>query len=131
MSITQGLASPGHKLYAAWKGETGDDRLFYSAFDGATWTASQTLPGNSGVGPSLAALNGQTHAAWKGEGGDSDQRLFHAVFDGLSWGPQAQIQNFGSSVGPSLGALGDSVYAAWKGVEGDDHVYWARLHKGA
>ena len=37
MSILQGLCSYGGRLYATWKGETGDDRLFCSAFDGNTW----------------------------------------------------------------------------------------------
>jgi hypothetical protein len=130
MSITQGLCTLGNKLYAAWKGEVGDDRLFYAAFSGTSWeTESAHIPGNSGVGPSIAATNESTlYAAWKGEHGDTDQRLFYAVFNGNSWAPQAQIPNVGSSVGPSLGVLNGVLYAAWKGEEGDNQIYWSWLH---
>jgi len=129
MSITQGLCELGNVLYAAWKGEVGDDRLFYASFNGASWTSESVhIPGNSGVGPSLAAVSNSTmYAAWKGEHGDSDQRIFYSVFENGSWQPQVQIQNVATSVGPSLAALNGVIYAAWKGEEGDDKLYWSNL----
>jgi hypothetical protein len=129
MSVTQGLSGLGGHLYAAWKGEVGDDRLFYAAYNGTQWTSETVhIPGNSGVGPSLAANGPSTmYAAWKGEHGDSDQRLFYAKFDGSAWLPQAQIPGVGSSVGPSLGVLNGVLYAAWKGEEGDNQLYWSYL----
>jgi hypothetical protein len=130
MSMTQGLFALGSNLYAAWKGEVGDDRLFYAAYDGSNWKSeSLHIPGNSSVGPSLAATGPSTlYAAWKGENGDSDQRLFYAVFDGSAWQPQIQIQGVASSVGPALGVLNGVLYAAWKGEEGDNQIYWSYLN---
>jgi hypothetical protein len=128
MSITQGLSDFSTSLYAAWTGEVNDDRLFFAAFNGTKWDNQATIPGNSSVGPSLAALNGTLHAAWKGEHGDSDQRLFHASFNGSSWSAQAQIAGAGgSSVGPALGVLDGVLYAVWKGEEGDDRLFWSAL----
>ena len=130
MSITQGLCLLGSNLYAAWKGEVGDNRLFYAEFGGTSWqTETAHIPGNSGVGPSLAATSNSTmYAAWKGEHGDSDQRIFYAMFSGGSWAPQIMIPNVYSSVGPSLGVLNGVLYGAWKGKEGDDQVYWSWLN---
>jgi len=126
--ITQGLFAFGDNLYAAWKGEVGDDRLFYAVFNGTSWQGESVhIPGNSGVGPSITAPGQSTlYAAWKGEHGDSDQRLFFSAFNG-AWQPQAQIPGVASSVGPSLGVLNGVLYAAWKGEEGDNQIYWSWL----
>jgi len=43
MSVLQGLCSFNEKLYAAWKGEVGDDRLFFSCFNGPSGTHSRPL----------------------------------------------------------------------------------------
>jgi hypothetical protein len=69
MSIYQGLCGSGSGVCAAWKGEVGDDRLFFGTFDGTKWDLpGNTIPGNSSVGPALAAMaNGLIYAAWKGE----------------------------------------------------------------
>lgn len=127
MSMTQGLCAFGSNLYAAWKGEVGDDRLFYAAYDGSNWKPENLhIPGNSSVGPSLASPNPSTvFAAWKGENGNSDQRLFYAIFNGSEWLPQVQMVGEYSSVGPALGEFFGVLYAAWKGAEGDNQIYWS------
>jgi hypothetical protein len=38
MSVYQGLSNYNGQLYAAWKGVAGDDRLFYSQYNGTQWT---------------------------------------------------------------------------------------------
>jgi hypothetical protein len=128
MSIAQGLFQFGGKLYAAWKGEIGDFRLFYSPFNGTSWESEAVhIPGNSSVGPSLASPDNVTlYAIWKGENGDSDQRIFYSTFNGRAWNPQVQIQGVASSMGPSLGVLNGVLYAAWKGEEGDNQIYWSQ-----
>ena len=127
MSMTQGLFAFGSDLYAAWKGEVGDERLFYAAYNGTSWQSESVhIPGNSSIGPSLASPSPSTlFAIWKGENGDNDQRIFYSTFNGGVWAPQAQIMGIGSSVGPSLGVLNGVVYAAWKGLEGDNQLYWS------
>jgi hypothetical protein len=129
MSITQGLYQFNGNLYAAWKGEVGDDRLFYASFNGTKWQSENVhIPGNSSVGPSLASPNKTAlYAAWKGENGDSDQRLFYSSYNGSVWAAQIQIPGVASSVGPSLGVFNGVLYAAWKGEEGDNQIYWSYL----
>jgi hypothetical protein len=115
MGILQGLTSNNGKLYAMWKGEPGDDRLFFSSWSGTgAWAPAVTVAGATSVGPSMAVFNGNVYAAWKGEW--SDPRLFFASFNGSTWGPQAQIPNVYSDVGPALAAYAGKLIAAWKNV---------------
>jgi hypothetical protein len=128
MGIAQGLCSYDSNLYAAWKGEVGDDRLFYSVFNGTSWTGANTIPGNSGVGPSLAATSGGVIvAAWRGE--NLDSRLFFATYpvSTQKWSLQTQIPNVSSIIGPSLTAIDNTVYAAWIGIDNDQSMYFASL----
>ena len=124
MSILQGLSSYNNRLYAAWKGESNDDRLFFTSLNGTNWEPQAQIPGvGSGTGPSLAAVGNALYAAWKGE--QDDQRLFYSSFDGSNWSAQAQVPGVASSVGPSLAAYGSTLYAAWKGEAYDSRLFYA------
>jgi hypothetical protein len=123
MSILQGLISHGGYLYAAWKGEPGDERIFYSRWNGSgNWAASATVGGKTSVGPSLGSFGGSLYAAWKGEW--DDPRLFLAQYDGTNWKNQVQIPNAYSDVGPALCSFGGTqLIAAWKSI--DQALYFA------
>jgi hypothetical protein len=123
MSILQGLCSYGGKLYVAWKGEVGDDRLFYSAFGGRGWAGPAAIGGNSSVGPAIAALDASMFVAWKGE--SADERLFYAALTGPTWSAQGVIPGVASSVGPSLASFNGQLYAAWKGTGSDQTMWYA------
>jgi hypothetical protein len=123
MGMLQGLCNYNGHLYAAWKGEVGDDRLFSSQYHGDEWAAQATLGGNSSTGPSLAVFGGSLFAAWKGEHGD--ERLFFAKYAGSAWAPQALIAGVASSTGPSLAAFGNKLFAAWKGSGSDQSLWFA------
>ena len=45
-----GIAAFGNDLVAAWKGFASDQGLYYSSFDGTSWSAPATI---SGVGSSV------------------------------------------------------------------------------
>jgi hypothetical protein len=123
MGILQGLISDSSRLYALWKGEPDDDRIFFSSWDGKdNWAPQVTIGGNTSAGPALAVSSGSVYAAWKGEW--SDPRLFFAKLNGSAWGPQAQIPGAFSDVGPALGALGGKLIAAWKNAF-DQGLYYA------
>jgi len=142
MTILQGLAACGLSLCAAWKGEVGDERQFFTyATASGAWTEQvTTLPGNSSVGPALAATDltlydatqSTLFAAWKGQ--NSDNRLFFAGFDGTKWHAQQQIlpgQTGSETDGePALAVLDGTLYAAWKGVLGDQTLYTS-THSGS
>jgi hypothetical protein len=121
-----GLVGFGADLAAGWKGEQGDDRLFYASFGGTTWDTPGAIPGNSSIGPSLAVLGNQLYAAWKGE--HADQRLFYASFNGNGWSAQAGIPGVASSTGPALAVFGGWLYAVWKGQLDDQRLFYASFN---
>jgi hypothetical protein len=131
MGICQGLCSYNGHLFAAWKGEVGDDRLFYSQFDGSVWSPQVQIPGvASSIGPALSVSPDglYLYAAWRGAG--SDERLWYASFDGSDWSAQALIPGAASSVGPALSwhwspLAGFKVTAAWKGSGSDESLWYA------
>jgi hypothetical protein len=123
----QGLAEYDNKLYAAWKGETGDDRLFFSDFNSGAWAQQQQIPGvASSVGPALATLGGELYAAWKGM--NTDQSLWWSRYDGSSWAAQAQIPGTASLIGPAVAAFNGALYAAWRGMSNDESLWWSRYN---
>ncbi|MGH3399576.1 MAG: hypothetical protein ACRDPO_33310, partial [Streptosporangiaceae bacterium] len=74
--------------------------------------ASDDILPHPGRGPGLAGFGSDLAAAWKGEQGDD--RLFDALFNGITWDAPAAIPG-NSSVGPALAVFDDRLYAAWKG----------------
>lgn len=126
MSVLQGLcvapSAFNKQLVAAWKGETNDDRLFYSTYQNGEWAPQATIPGNSSIGPALAAVGDVVYAAWKGE--QDDERLFYSSFNGTSWSGQQVIPG-NSSVGPSLAQFKGTLYAAWKGESYDQRLFFS------
>jgi hypothetical protein len=128
MSVLQALVDYDGSLYAAWKGQPDDDRVFYSRWNGRDkWApalpmASGTVGANTSAGPSFGVLNGSLYAAWKGEW--SDPRLFFAKFNGSNWETQKQIPNVYSAIGPALCSFGGKLIAAWKNVF-DQNLYFA------
>ncbi len=123
MGVLQGLVANNGHLYAAWKGEPDDDRIFFSSWNGTgKWDGATTIGGNTSAGPSLGVLNGSVYAAWKGEW--SDPRIFFAKFDGTKWDAQQQIPDVYSDTGPALGSIGGKLVAAWKSVF-DQNLYYA------
>jgi Papain-like cysteine protease AvrRpt2 len=126
MGVLQGLCSHNGILFATWKGEVGDDRLFYSTTtDGEAWVDQQMLGGNSSTGPSSTVFRGDLVLAWKGE--HADERLFSLKLEELVWFPQQLIAGFGSSVGPSLAEYDDRLFASWKGAGSDQAIWYAHF----
>lgn len=120
------LAVFNGRLYAVWKGMERDDRVFYSSFNGTSWTPQQQVPGiGSSTGVALAVYGGKLFMAWKGV--LTDQRIFYTAFDGTSWAPQQLVNGIGTSVGPRLAVLGSKLFMAWKGVENDQRIFFSQF----
>jgi hypothetical protein len=116
-----------NKLYMVWKGMERDDRVFYSSFNGFTWTSQQQVPGiGSSTGVALAVYAGKLYMAWKGILGD--QGIYYTHFDGTNWAPQQLVPGIGSSVGPRLAVLGNNLFMAWKGVESDQRIFFNQFN---
>jgi hypothetical protein len=113
MGNLQGLISNNGHLYAMWKGVPGDERLFYSVWNGSgAWSPQEPVLGVTSVGPSLTVYNGLVYAGWKGQ--LSDPRLGFGSLNGTTWVSQGEIPWAYSDVGPALGVIGDTLVAVWK-----------------
>jgi hypothetical protein len=100
------------RLYAVWQAPGADNGLWYSAFDGSTWSAQARIADvASSNAPSVAVYGDKLYAAWKGQ--KDDQRLWYAAFDGATWSKQAQIAGAASSSGPALSAFAGRLHAVW------------------
>lgn len=127
IGLPPALAIFNGKLYMAWKGIECDDRIFWSVFNGLSWTPQQTVPGiGSGSGVSLAVFNNQLYMAWRGLG--ADQRIFWSSFNGIQWSAQQVAPGLGTSTGPRIAAFKNALYMAWKGAEGDQRLFWSSFN---
>jgi hypothetical protein len=56
----------GH-IYATWQGQSSPFHIWYSAFNGTSWSASKAVPGatiSEEIGPALEANGGVISVAW-------------------------------------------------------------------
>ncbi len=113
-----------HSLYAAWKAQGNDVRIYWSSFIENRWAAPKQVMGvGTSDGPALAAFNGNLYAVWKGLG--SDVGIYWSSFDGGNWADQSRINGVGTSAGPSVAVFNNKLYAAWKGQGDDVRIYWS------
>jgi hypothetical protein len=118
-------------VYMAWKGFGADPRIWWSAFDGSSWTAQQNVPGaETSDGPALApGPDGLLYMAWRAPTGD--ENIWWSAFDGSSWTGKANVPEAGTSAGPALAPGPDGLlYMAWKGF-GDDQQIWLSTYDGS
>jgi hypothetical protein len=106
----------------AWKGSGGNQGLYWTTFDGFSWTDPRSFAGGSTHGPALASNGAGLMMAWKGSG--YDDRLWRAYF-GTGWSEQRPAIGR-SSHGPALGRIDNHFFMAWKGAGGDDRLWWTR-----
>jgi hypothetical protein len=128
------LNNDTEKLYAAWKGAGGDERIWWSTFDGTSWSQQQSMPDPFATAykPALAVVPKppgrntapRLYAAWRGA--DTDERIWYSYFNGEVWVGQLPIPDpVASSVGPSLAVVNNILYAAWKGSGNDQRLWWS------
>ena len=114
-------------LMMVWKGMERDDRIWFSTFNGSTWSAQQQVPGiGSSTGVALAVYENKLFMAWKGI--LSDQGIYWTTYDGSTWAPQQIVPGVGTSTGPSIAVLGGNLIMAWKGEENDQRIFFNQFN---
>lgn len=95
--------------FMAWKGERGDQGIYYSQqrhIDEVTWdlaTAGAVPNVGTNTGASLSAGPDRLFLAWRGIEGDPS--LYSTTFDGSDWARQHNYFGTGSSAVPSVLAM--------------------------
>ncbi len=120
MTIQPGLVNYNGLLYAFCKSRAFDDSLWYSTFNGQTWSAPIPFDGQSSIGPAVAVYGNKLILAWKGP--HRDQTVYWRQFDGHTWSdPWPGNPAIQSPQGPALCEFGGRLYAAWQGRYGTFH----------
>jgi hypothetical protein len=105
-------------------GQYRDDRIYYSSFDGNTWSPKVQVPGSDALTDSIPALtsyNNKLYMAWKKS---NDPGIFWNYLDGNTWTSPQKVQGVGTSIGPSLNSYNNKLYMAWKGSQNDPSIWW-------
>jgi hypothetical protein len=118
------LASYQGRVYMAWKGEEGDNTIYWSFYDGAKWQPQTPLPAETDIGPAMVATDNAVFLVWKGK---SDTKLWWAILggdvnNGSKFTVIGQIKAggnfFETTSTPALTTLGNAVFMAWRGASG-------------
>jgi hypothetical protein len=113
------------KLFMAWKGDGGDDRIYYSTFNGTAWSPKEAMPltASSIDGPSVTFAHGYVYVVWTGSG--DDESIMVSAFNGSTWtDPQPVSGTTEGCYKPSAMVYRDELYISWRGRNGT--LWWSR-----
>jgi hypothetical protein len=118
-------------LYAAWQGQSSPYHIWYSTYNGATWSPQVEVPHaltNTYTGPTLAVYDGDLYLAWQGQ--SSPYHIWYASFNGTSWSNQAEVPdalvNASSAVG--MAAYDGDLYLAWTGQSSPYQLWYSAFN---
>ncbi|MEH7277152.1 hypothetical protein, partial [Neobacillus vireti] len=121
---------PGPCFIMAWKGNTGDQALYWSRDPGDGWDPHQIIPdAGSSTRPALANVAGTIYMACKGV--DGDNGIYWSKFnwsnsDGTGWwDPFTLIPGIGTSDSPAIVGVDKKLFMFWKGIDDDHNAYWS------
>jgi hypothetical protein len=125
------LATFNGELYAAWVGQSPNKQIWYSAWNGSTWSSQTTVPGALTTnGPALAVYNGKLYLAWTGT--SSPPKVWYSSFNGNTWSGPAQeppAAEAWSHSSPGLAVFNGSLYLDWIG-HSSKHAIWYSSFNG-
>lgn len=123
-------------IHLVWtEGIPGASQIYYSVFDGSSWSAKAKLsnsPWYSGY-PSIAVdSTGGLHVLWYGYDGEFYQ-IFYSANNGTGWSAPVNISKLSEdSVNPAiLRGLGGRLYAVWYALVGRHYQIWFATRDGS
>ncbi|MER6898546.1 hypothetical protein ABT261_33035, partial [Amycolatopsis sp. NPDC000740] len=103
-AASSGSAAP-HRAQApalgmAWRGTGTDNLIWWSSFDGGTWSPQQPLTDRrTETAPALGRTgDGQLVMAWRGASGDN--LIWWSTYDGSGWSPQQPLTDRRTEASP-------------------------------
>jgi Subtilase family len=106
-STSPAVATLNGVVLVAWKGSGDDERIWYTEWDGVTFTnahlrpngaARNTTGARSSVGPSLVTVGQVVYMTWKGAG--TDEGIYTSIWDGVHWFPPQAVAGDQTSFRP-------------------------------
>jgi hypothetical protein len=120
-------------LYAAWGGEAGPAGIWYSAYNGTTWTTQAKVPSalsSAYIGPALAVFNGELYAFWEGD--SLPPGVWYSAYNGTTWSPQARVPSaltqpiYTSHL--TLAVYLGKLYVAWMGQNSGENIWYSAFN---
>lgn len=105
--------------------EDRDMWLWYTTFDGNTWSEDRKLPDHGTSGPpGLAVYNGKLYCIH--EGRYEDGWLWYTTFDGHTWSKDTKLP-YGTSRPPALAVYKGKLYCVHEGQGEKGSIWWTVL----
>jgi len=98
----------------------GDDSVFWTAFDGNSWSPDQRLPFRSTMKVALAVFQNRLHCVYLATNAD----LYWTAFDGGSWADSQRLYAYASG-GPAMAVFQDRLHCVYVGGASDCSLYQA------
>ncbi|MFF9496535.1 hypothetical protein [Streptomyces flaveolus] len=115
------LAVFGDYLYCVHRGS--NDTLWWTRFNGTSWSTDTKMGGKTNRGPALAVFNGKLYCAYKGY---DENSLWWCTFNGSSWSGDQSFGRHRTDSNPALAVYNNSLYAMYKG-HNTNTLYFARF----
>lgn len=116
----------GEVLYAAWKGEGSDIKLYYASISRKDeyWSDPAELPeALSNFRPALTQYKDRLYAAWRSS--DGAEAIWWSSLDkDKKWSRPCRVEGVGSKYEPSLAVFDNQLCAAWRGKGSDAAIYY-------
>lgn len=136
-SHSPALASFQSQVYMAWKGEEGDERIFWSSYDGVKWQPQTPIPNASTkIAPAVVALDAAIFIVWKNAADDKifwamsfqDQRTNRLEFN-VKGPVHAGTTGFQTTHTPALARIdGRNFCMAWTGITDPYYMTWSAFN---
>src|SRR5260370_1344477 len=99
----------------AWRGIGADSDVWWSTFDGSSWSGEELLADRrKDSSREVGEAGGQIMMAWRGIGTDS--HVWWSTFDGSTWSGQQPLADRRTDSSPALGAASGQLMLAWRGI---------------
>ncbi|CAL9671106.1 hypothetical protein [Streptomyces sp. enrichment culture] len=116
------LAVFGDYLYCVHRGS--DTSLWWTRFNGSSWSTDTKMGGRTNDGPALAVYNGKLYCAYKGY---NENSLWWCSFNGSSWTGDQSFGSHRTNSNPALAVYKNNLYAMYKG-HNTNTLYLARFN---
>jgi hypothetical protein len=128
------LAEFNGKLYAAWTGSGGSGvvHVWYSSFNGTTWTKPAKVPSALTIQystPALGVYNGALFFAWVSSA-TPNQQLWYSSFNGTTWAHQKKVPSglTRGGTGGSLAAYNGKLYLGFEGTGTTSKIWYTAFN---
>ncbi|MFC4591180.1 hypothetical protein [Sphaerisporangium corydalis] len=118
------LAVHNDRLYCVHRGGGNDRRLWWTRFDGNSWSPDTPMNGLTSRGPALATFNGFLYCAYRDSNND---QMWWTRFNGTSWSTDQMFPGHRTGSNPALAVFQGNLWCVHRGGGNDQHLWWTRF----